>query len=768
EPIKASDILVVLPDVGEYESVVRAIFGHENSQLDYRIIDFPFLAKSSIAQGFLSLLSLAEGRWDVASIFQVFEHPAFQYRHGLSADDVQLMRYWVKDTGIRWGLDHAHREEVLSKDYCQNEMVEKSSVATWDHGIGQLLMGLSMVIDDEEYLCGDFLRDIPCQNIDFSQSELLGKMIQLLDSLRDDLTVLSDETALTLEEWSSYLTCILDAYFSVALGKASEQAHYDILLRNLKSLSGVSDAIKGEKYTFLSVFRRLDMSLKKEKSRWQEGHIESVCFGGLKSLRAIPARVICLMGMEDGKFPRVQSPHVLNLMTGRSEADYIPRSSDEDRYLFLESILSSGEYFIMSQVGMAQGDSREISPSLVVTELLNYLDATFEMADKKPSDLSVIKHPQLPFNSAYFCESNSTLRSHSSKYFQVAKSLYKVKEKREKGFVPELFSEKVSALTAIGDLQSELTIDVKDLAGAVSNPLKLFFNKNLGIYLGKEGGGVLKSEEDFTLGGLDHALLKREALRRPVKEVLKLAEKRGRLPMGAFKEVACRRLERDVESWKENMDKMGADPRSIFSVEMRKNCDSAFSLPNGDWIVPSLEIEYSDSTKVHIVGRLPSLTPQGLLAFGKDSPEDILKAWPQYVVYDALVSTFEKPLERQLLFLKDGKVKTAFFDDAYPVLRLLIDYYFTCMRNVSPMIPEWFEVIWKKDPYKLQKKVKDSLGDGFQGSYNDYLKWMMSSGEQVPSEGVLDLWREYSLHIFGELVKQWMPKVEGKGGKKNA
>ena len=185
------DIIVMAPQIGDYVPYIHSVFGVDNSQLDFQVLDLGLQTASEIVLGFLQLLELSDGRWNASQLLQLFEHPSFQRRHQLTPGDYSMFQEWVEQAGIRWGENCLHRNELLQRSHCEQGMVEETIVGTWDYGLSRLLLGLTMVMNGPT---STSLEIPPCTMVDFSQADLLGRWIRLLYSLRDDLTPLQDQT----------------------------------------------------------------------------------------------------------------------------------------------------------------------------------------------------------------------------------------------------------------------------------------------------------------------------------------------------------------------------------------------------------------------------------------------------------------------------------------------------------------------------------------------------------------------------------------------
>ena len=114
------------PQISDYVPYIQSIFGMHESQLDFQVLDLGMQTQSEIAQAFLQLLELAESRWDVGRLLQLFEHVSFRRRHQLTSSDSMTIREWIEQTGIRWGDDWLHRNELLQRRHCEQGMVEET------------------------------------------------------------------------------------------------------------------------------------------------------------------------------------------------------------------------------------------------------------------------------------------------------------------------------------------------------------------------------------------------------------------------------------------------------------------------------------------------------------------------------------------------------------------------------------------------------------------------------------------------------------------
>jgi len=739
-PITPSDIIVMAPNIMEYEPFIKSVFGSSESQLDFQVMDLHMPSQDLLVQGFLHLLSLPFGRWDAASLMQLLDYPDFQERHHFKVEDVQQIRDWVEETNVRWGEDAGHRNELLLRDHCEREMVECSATGTWDEGMGRLLFGLVMTAGKRDEVIYS-LSMLPFEGIETTQGELLSKWIRLLKSLKADLKPLQDGTQLTLSDWAAYLRCLAKAYFGVDDSDKEQN-----LITHIEAFRKAAHSFSQDKFSFSSIRKHLEVSLKKQRVGYRETYLQTVRFCSMVPMRAIPAQAIVLMGMNEGAFPRTDDTMSLNMMLGNPKADYFPSQVDFDRYLFLEALLSARRYFLISYVGYAS-DSKEIPPSLLVTELVNYVDKAFT------TSIPVQKHPFQAFNKAYF-ESNSPLKSYSMHQYKMAEAYYLLEKKPNHRFLPE-FSVTKTPLKAATDI----CLNIKQLSSFASNPLKTYFNNALGIYLREEDERI-KVEDDFIVSPLELSRIKKMALKQPLERVIDLAEKQGWVPPGAFKGVSLEKIRKETDILKSHLIEFGVKAQELMDIEFSDRFDRVEQTPEGHWQVPYLEIPYR-GTKVKIVGKLTDVTPKGLMVHHKDDKVDVFKAWPQFLVYCCAVRRFGLPCEQQLLFAKSGKGKSFPNQDPEPLLIDYLDYYFLSLENASPLIPEIAYDLIHQEPEGLEQKIGALLNNDFSPIYNNYLTWISRGDSALNSQSMSEHWKQRGQHLFSDILKQWYPVKKG-------
>lgn len=745
-PILPEDIIIMAPDIIKYEPYIRSVFSQAESKLDFQVMDLNTLSQQPLVQGFMCLLSLSRSRWDVSSILQLFENSAFQQKHGLSFDDLVKIKSWIKAADVRWGEDPKHRAEVINRELEELCYIDSSSSGTWKNAIERFLLGMSLILPDD--FDGNEVPVIPLNNVDTSQAALFGKWIQLLSSLKEDLKPLVDGSEFTLKKWSIYLKSLFEAYFETSResGEGEAQSILDII-EGFK----FEHKFVGETFSFSTIQFHLDIALSQQRLCYRESHLHAVKFCSMLPMRALPAKVVVLLGMSDENYPRCDKKDSLNMLRSEIGSDYCPTQSEFDRYLFLETILSARNYFILSYCGYSQSDGKEQSPSLLISELLGYLDSGYTVDNKKPSDTCLKKCPFYSYDRKLF-ESNTPFQSYSEMYYRAAKTYYMEDEKLPQHiFIPSFDKSQGN------ENYFEECIEIKKLVQFAKNPIESYLKNCLGMYLSAVEDSQKRNEEDFILDIIDNAIIKKHTLKKPLISILNIAEKEGKLPIGPFKECSIEKLRFEVDEIKKGLIGLGIDLDCIFSIKCSENYIEPQRNTNGDWLLPPLEMTCGEN-KIKIVGDIQEVSSSGMIAFIKDDKKDIIKSWPQYLVYLCLIEYHQILFEKNLIFAKSGRKKSPFFENPFSYLEKYIKYYFYSQNIISPLIPEWVPYLIENDIKKFEKIVKETLSDKNKFFYNDYLKWILRGPKYPDHEILLSNWKNTAEDLFGELYQNWYTK----------
>ncbi len=370
----------------------------------------------------------------------------------------------------------------------------------------------------------------------------------------------------------------------------------------------------------------------------QTSQLQAIHFGSLSVGSIQPSKVICLIGMQEEAFPHREEDS--SLYAG--QIDYRPKRADEDRYLFLQAMLSAKEAFLISYVRDKEG---KWGVSSIVQELLSHLKT------------SVVHHPAHSFDSQYF---DGTFFSYNREQFAVAKA--KKKDQRQ----PPLFKEFYESIIFQSPPIEEREIDVQKLFKFARHPLRYYFHEILGIC----PESSFSTQSEYLLDPLIKYHLVREALTTPLDTVLESAEKRGELPLNLLKPLAKEQLHKEIELWTTAMETFGIKKDELKTKKV--------DLQVGPY---------------HLVGKLELVTPKGMLVKGKNSLEDRIRFYPQALILQSLGLPL-LPINEQEPLIVEGS------------LEKYLDYFTLASKHPSPFLPKLAKAFLTGTEADLQKGFK--------------------------------------------------------------
>lgn len=521
------DILVMTPGIESYTPFIQAVFGSPESDLKkvpYSIADRSMRSESRIIDTFLSLLDLKSERITAPQVLAILEVPSVHTSFGISESDVDLITKWISEVRIRWGVDAETRLKWCPTPFPEN---------TWKAGIERLLLGYAMPGKDERLFEGI----LPYDNIEGSEVAVLGNFLSFIDTLFHFLT--AAESPRTLSEWSEFLSNIVSRFFALDENSKFEMQALRQAIADLGEIEKVSEF---QKPVDLELIRR-HLTGGLEQGGFGLGFMTGgVTFCSMLPMRSIPFKVICLIGMNENVFPRQAKPSEFDLIAKK------PRVGDrsvryEDRYLFLETILSARDKLYISYTGRNCRDNSVIPPSVLVSELMDVINRGFS-STLAARDWFLTKHPLQPFNPEYF-RNNANLFSYSEGHLATARCLLGPKEE-----APPLIHEELSKPE-----ETFRTVSLEDLCRFFSDPAKFLLNKRLGVYL-QEGSGSLDDTECFQMDPLDRYTLGRTLTEKAFSgvhpmELLPVARASGQLPHGVPGESVFTHLGRKAKRFAE-------------------------------------------------------------------------------------------------------------------------------------------------------------------------------------------------------------------------
>ncbi len=633
------DIVVLAPDIEAYAPFAQAVFsgsGDGAPHVPISIVDRPLRATSPAIAALFALLELPEGRFEAGAVMGLLACPDIRRRRGLAEGDIDLLRAWIEGTRTTWGIDAAHRATLGLPATPGN---------TWAAGIDRLIAGYAMLAAGDERFGGV----LPYDPIAGDAAVALGRLLSFLEALRTLHETLCRPKPLA--EWRVVLEGALDDFFDPDEESARDLDAVRVFAARLPEVATGSDVDGTVSARLLAAFMADAIGASRGGGEFITGRLT---FCALMPMRSVPFRVVCMIGMNDASFPRRDVPAGFN----RIADEFRPGDRslrDEDRYLFLESILSARDRLYISYCGQGVQDNRPIPPSIVVSELVDYIEQGHP--ECKPL---VTRHPLQAFSPRYFRD-DGALYTFSETQSAAARALL------SRTAPPSFFP---GPLIALPTEEREIALDT--LAGFFTNPARALLEKRLGVRYGPIAG-ELRDEEPFTLEGIDAWRVNRHVLEGVLRgdsldAIVDGLAARGELPHGGIGRGMVDALARGASAFH----------RALLPF-----------LPEGD--PPPRPFSLTIGA-YRIVGAVPVPGPRGLTTYryARCRASDRLRAWIAHCIMLLLdpassgVSHFISLREK-----KDeiARFEMDAFDDAGGYLAGLMDLYDAGMRGPLPFFP---------------------------------------------------------------------------------
>jgi exodeoxyribonuclease V gamma subunit len=520
------DIIVMVPDINAYSPYIQAVFGSAplTQQIPFAISDRSATQESPVLLSFLELLALPQSRASASSILTLLDVPALARRFGIHPQQLPQLRQWVIEAGVRWGLD-AHDMQRWS--------LPSGETNSWLFGLKRMLLGYAM--SPRVGMVGDIL---PYDEVQGMAARGVGPLCDLIEALIQTQQVL--QTARSAAHWQTALLELLGRFYEFDEEDASAQQQLLSLIERLALVTENSDFNGDISPQILLDYCRNRLNLERGSQRFLAGQVN---FATLLPMRAIPFKVVCLLGMNDANYPRSVPALGFDLMAAHPMRLGDRSRRDDDRYLFLEALLAAQNRLYISYVARSAVDNSELEPSVLVSELRDYIaqsaylveqpvnnkavevpDMRVDVAGKKLLAALSTEHPLQPFSPAYYYPGGK-LFSYNERWLPAARRQLVVGEVQRT-------EQPLPASDPIADLA------LTDLQRFARAPCAWFFQHRLKVYYPRLEEQLMESEA-FSLDGLGRYRLDEQLLDAKLHGLDEPQQSRahrasGQLPHGAF------------------------------------------------------------------------------------------------------------------------------------------------------------------------------------------------------------------------------------------
>ncbi len=377
--LEPRDVLVMCPDIETYAPLIQAGFGlgevaggtHPAHSLRMRLADRSLASTNPLLAVAARLIELAGGRVTSTEVLDLLATPVVAGRFALDTDDLTRVARWIEEAGIRWGLDAGGRAAYRLERFGQN---------TWRAGLDRVLLGVAMSEDGQ----GRLGAALPVDDVSSNDIDLVGRLAEYVD--RIDAALTSLQTARTAGQWARAVSTAVGSLTRTLPKDAWQTAQFD------KEMAGIGDADSADgvvlALTDVRALLQHRLAGRPTRANFRTGTL-TVCT--MVPMRSVPHRVVCLVGLDDGDFPRVgavDGDDVLarSPMTGERDA------RSEDRQLLLDAVLAATDKLVITYSGANEHSGAERPPAVPLGELI---DAAKQTA---PEATFVVRHPLQAFD----------------------------------------------------------------------------------------------------------------------------------------------------------------------------------------------------------------------------------------------------------------------------------------------------------------------------------------------------------------------------------
>jgi exodeoxyribonuclease V gamma subunit len=531
DELSPRDVLVMCPAIENYSPYIEAVFGKSITELNNvdkqripcSIADRNPLDADPLVAAFMQLMSLPDSRFSVTEFLSFVHLPAVMQKYDIKTSELDLFAYWVQQSNIHWGLDAEHKSAILGVD-------KANDVFTWHWGMSRLLEGFSHA--DNDLLIDDKL--LALNEVEGQLGVTFGKLLHLLEKLASYGDSL--KRSRSMDDWKDFLFAMRDNLFDAGsveqyasqtitktLGQFFEHYQMSLFDHLDSSLATDTESSPQRKWSYQTLRQALQHAFTSPDSQ-NQFMTGQVTFCSMMPMRSIPFKIIAVLGLNDGEFPRQSTFVDMDLVNhlGRQIGDRSRRG--DDRYLFLEAILSARTALYLSYQGRGIRDNKVREPSLVLSEFLAYLKKYHQFDN-------VSQQPLHPFSINGFSSlqninddlSQNVQQNFDKGWYRLMTSLHsadntdssmlttRLSECKQEALEVPVTAGKLPKEAVISDQHKQLQVKQKvrlaDLVRFFKKPVEFFANNSQGLWL-DDIESILSDTEPFIENGLDVYLMK--------------------------------------------------------------------------------------------------------------------------------------------------------------------------------------------------------------------------------------------------------------------
>lgn len=628
--LSEDEIVVGCPDLAVFIPLIESVLGpsakassrHRPApsgavdrapSLRYGIAQRSLRSSNPSVAALLAALELLPGRFEAPAVLGLLSMPPVRRAARLSEDDLSQVGEWVQEANVRWGLDAAHRtRHGLDASFTAN---------TWRQALDRLLVGVAVADDDAVLGVGE----VAPLGAEGDAAVLAGRLAQVLWQL--DRFATSSIGERTLGEWTTWLRDLVGSLLKTGRDDTWQLERVHEVLADLERTAAVGGAPSTTPLQLADVHRMLADRLEQDRDR--PVHFRGgITFCELPIVRWVPARVVCLLGMDERA-----------LTVGGGDGDDLVLASSrfgdadrrgESRQALLETVLAARDHLLVFRDGRDLHTNQEVPTPIPVAELQDAVEATVDPeAWEDVRQRLVVQHPRQSYDHRAF-EAGGVDRPGPWSFDPSALAGAEARAHPSVGVPPLLAAPLVP--------EASDTIELDALRRFLKQPVKAFFDRRLEVRFPDQDDPIsARLPVDLVMLSrwkVADRLLSTLLEGGSTDEWLRIERQLGTLPPGSIGEAQVHAITLQVELIAEAAEQRGLSP------------GRPTPLP--------VDVTLADGTRVvgTVDRRLTTPTPgPALVTFSSWKPVHRLQAWLDLV---ALTATEPSTTWRSLAVSRNG------------------------------------------------------------------------------------------------------------------
>lgn len=461
--LRPEDIGVILTDTNKYFPAVNGVFGMNSDKVPFNLICGMPNAVNDYIEGIKKLAYISEELFTKESVQDLFENSCFKKKFNISEKEVEeFMKYaegeniWAFFNGDSKNKFFNRKENPLTDQY------------TWDWSGANMRLGSIMDLDEEDNKWEGY---IPSHSIsDYKMFfNVLGKIYYEITYYKK----LNIHKSSDIKKYSQEVIGYFQNFIKSFLKSEKENDSVKILIDN-----SIDDFIKQcatRNYlpTFNEVAEYINMVASSSNYSKGRAFTGGVVVGKLFNMRVCNFKILYVLGLNEGVFPRQDNKSSLDLTLG-----FLDRitGEEEDKYALYKLITGTEKKVYLTYSSKDLEKEAQLYPSGALSELIDYIEKNIIKAEFKKMEMPMFGRSLLYYREADFPYSDAFL-NYSENDMKLAKIDYDqtfYNKEKEPYVEPEFIKD-----TDI-DADTPLKLNVKDIVTFLINPIEWTL-KSLGM-----------------------------------------------------------------------------------------------------------------------------------------------------------------------------------------------------------------------------------------------------------------------------------------------